>query len=866
MSSSFVWRALVVLVVLAGATFMVFTEPVRLGLDLRGGTQIVLELQDTEQQEVDDDTAERTLEVLRRRVDALGVAEPTLQRQGTRRIIVELPGVTDPEEAENVIGRTAQLAFHPVLGLALDPGDPGSEAPGSEPDVPAGGEDAPGGEEAPTDPELAPGEEPAGGDAAGRPVATLASLVLDSAQEAPAGEPEPVEDADPDVPEPSPDDRGEERILPDDTGMPIRLGPAALTGDHVASAAARFDDLGGGWRVDIDFRGEGGTLWAQLTGEAACAPPGEPQRRVAIVLDDDVISSPQVAVDVQCGVGITGGSTVITGNFTQAEAQELALLIRAGALPVPVETIAQSTVGPTLGETAIANSIRAVILGGILTIVFLLAYYRFLGLVAALALGAYGVIAYAVLLGLDAVLTLPGIAGFVLAIGMAVDGNILVFERAKEEHATGRQVRPSMLAGFQRAFSAIADSNITTLIAAATLFFFATGAVRGFGVTLSIGVVVSMFSTLVVTRVLIEIAVRIGAIRNRPALVGMKVGHRFRRLLAERRPDIVGRSKLWFAVSGLLLVLAVVGMFARGFNWGIEFTGGNLFEYAVTEPVDIDELRSDIAALGFPRAVIQDTGVDEQGRQRVTIRTPELSEGDAERIQDAVRSHGGQLETLQDEFVGPTIGQELRQRALIALFIALGAQLLYMAIRFRWTYGTGAVLAMFHDVVILIGLFAWMGKLIDGVFVAALLTVIGYSVNDTVVVFDRVREERLKRIRDPLAEVANDAALETLPRTVNTGLSTLFILVTLFMLGGETLTDFALALIVGIVVGTYSSVFAASPVAVALESRWPAPVRHASGSVSRQPATAGGARKRAGAARGTGAGRQPIKPGSGKKR
>jgi SecD/SecF fusion protein len=743
MSKAFRWRVLLVVAVLGGAVALVLTRPVVLGLDLRGGTQIVLEAQDTPEQKVDSDTASRTLEVLRRRVDALGVSEPTLQRSGDRRIIVELPGVADPDQALAVIGRTAQLAFHPVIGLA-DASTPTTAEPGGDP------------------PEL---------------------------------------------------------VLNDADGSRLRLGAPQVTCAGVGTARATLGgSFGGLWEVQVEFRGDGSRQWAELTGEAACAAPGDPARRIAIVLDDEVVSSPAVSPEVQCGAGISGGDTVITGQFTQREAKDLALLIRAGALPVPVTVVEQRTIGPTLGDAAISASVKATIIGASLTVLYMLVYYRLLGALAALALGAYGLISFAVLVAMQATLTLPGIAGFVLAIGMAVDANVLVFERLKEEHGTGRSLRSSAAAGFRNAWSAIVDSNATTLLAALILFFFASGAVRGFGITLSVGVVVSMFSALVVTRALVEIVVRREAMGRRPKLLGLEVGGRLRRWLAERGPDLLGRARLWFSISAVVVALAVAGIAVRGLSYGLEFSGGRLVEYSTERPVNLDQLRSELAGSGLPRAVVQ-----ESGDANIVVRSGRLSDEERERVKEAVERLGGAATQQREEFVGPTIGAELRRQAVIALALALGAQLLYLAVRFRWTYGSAAVLTMFHDVVILLGVFAWLGKELDGVFLAALLTVIGYSINDSVVVFDRIREQRRARAREPLVTVANDACLQTIPRTVNTGLGALFILAALYVLGGETLTDFALALLVGIVVGTYSSVFTAAPLAVLLERRRPAP-------------------------------------------
>jgi SecD/SecF fusion protein len=723
---------------IGAAVYVVVSTPIKLGLDLRGGTQIVLEAQDTAEITVDSDVTGRTLEVLRRRVDAFGVAEPTLQVSGDRRIIIELPGVDDPDQALEVIGRTAQLTFHPVL-------------------------DAVGSGTAPED---------VGG-----------------------------------------------LVLPGEPGEDVVLGPAAVTGDQVESATSIFDSQGSGlWAVSIQFRPDGEQQWADLTAEAACAPQGDPHRRVAIVLDSAVLSSPSVSPSVQCDVGITGGATLITGNFDEESAGELALLVRAGALPVPVEVIERGTIGPSLGEAAIAASLQAALIGAGLTILYMIAYYRVMGLAAAFSLVVYGLLSYAVLVWLGATLTLPGIAGFVLAIGMAVDANVLVYERAKEEYVVDPSLGRSILAGFQRAWSAIADANMTTLLAAILLFFFASGAVRGFGVTLTVGVLVSMFSALVVTRVLLELLARIPALQNRPALMGMNVGHRLQEWLKTSGPNLFANPRRWLIISGIAVLIAIAGPISQGLNFGLEFLGGQLVEFSVTQPVDLDEMRQDLAEQGLPRALIQETG---QGN--IVIRTEELDADQEQVLEDVVSERGGEVEMVRDQFVGPTLGREIRNRALIALGLALLVQLAYLAIRFRWTIGLAAVVSMFHDVIIVIGLFAWLGRTLDGVFLAALLTVIGYSINDSVVIFDRIREVRRDRPDEPLELIANDACLRTVPRTINTGLGAIMILVALLVLGGDTLADFALALLIGILVGTYSSVFTATPLAIALENRFPGP-------------------------------------------
>jgi SecD/SecF fusion protein len=786
-------RAVLALVVLGVSGWLVATRPARLGLDLRGGTQIVLETRDGELAKANSQTTDQALEVLRRRVDELGVTEPTLARSGERRIIVELPGVTDPRQAVEVIGRTAQLTFRPVLGIAPDEPAPipsGSPAPSASPAPAASGNAA------------APSESAAPASDAPSPGA--------SAETSPGASPGAT-----------PPGAGSEVVLPDESGQRLRLGPAALSGQQVGGANAQLGQIGE-WQVAIDFTGGGERAWQEMTGKAACAPAGDPTRRVAIVLDDKVISSPQVETTVACDVGITGGSTVITGSFDSASAKDLALLVRAGALPVPVDVIEQRTVGPTLGKEAIEASAQAAVIGVIATILFIIAVYRIVGGLAAIALIAYGLISYAALLAIGATLTLPGLAGFVLAIGMAVDANVLVFERAREEYAAGkRSLRTSMRAGFANAWSAIIDSNVTTVLAAGLLFFLASGPVRGFGITLTIGVIASMFTALVLTRVLADTALRQKWLSKRPRWSGLGNVGWVRRMLERRNPDVMGRRRLWLTVSAIAVVLAIGGIAVRGLNFGVEFTGGRLVEYATSQPLSADAARAAVADAGLSRAV-----VNESGEGNVSVRSGGFDDDAERRVRDALADAGaGTVELLRDEQIGPSLGDELRRKALIALAVALAAQLVYLAIRFRWQWSSAAVLGMVHDVVILIGVFAWLGKPIDGVFLAALLTVIGYSVNDSVVVFDRVRElvrgaKAMRRDKRPaFADVANTACLQTVPRTVNTGLGAVFVLAALAILGGDSLVDFAVALLIGIIVGTYSSVFLATPLAIVFESR-----------------------------------------------
>ncbi|MEW1696331.1 protein translocase subunit SecD [Streptomyces sp. NPDC091278] len=770
-SRAVLWRALLALGVVALSLWITLTTPPRLGLDLRGGTRIVLQTEDGPTTRADAAATDRALEVLRKRVDGLGVAEPSLARSGERRIVVELPGLSDPREAAEVIGRTAQLTFHAVTGAPEGPAEPAAKD---------------------------------------------GSRVL----------------PDPDAP-----------------GALLALAPPALTGDGVENAEAALDTTGArGWTVDLSFRDRAANTWARLTGDAACAAPGDPARRVAIVLDDRVVSAPGMETGVACGSGIGGGSAQITGGFSGQEARDLAALVRGGALPVPVTTVEQSTVGPTLGAEAIRASALAAVIGLACTGLFVMVVYRLLGVLATVALLLYGLISYAAVVALGATLTLPGLAGFVLAIGIAVDANVLVFERAREEYAALGRVaahdpRRPLGTAFGKVWSAVADSHVTTLLAAGLLFVFATGPVKGFGVTLAIGVLTSLLTAMVITRLLADLTLRLPAVRRRPSVTGIAGLGRLRTRLTRRVPRLMVHRRRWLLSCAGLLMVALAGVGVRGLEFGVEFTGGRVVQYTAERPVDADAARAAVADAGFPDAVVQTTDGgtvgDGSARGDVSVRVRETADDAQREIEAALTRVAGPVEVERDDLIGPSLGGELRTHAVIALGLAVAAQLLYLTLRFRWTYATAAVAAMTQDVLLVVGLFAWLGKPVDSVFLAALLTVVGYSVNDSVVVLDRLRELRRRGGGVPLADLADRAVAQTLPRTVNTGMGALFVLVALAFLGGDSLTDFSVALLAGVVLGMASTVFTAMPLAVSLETRHPAPPP--------RPARAGASRARAGA-------------------
>lgn len=386
---------------------------------------------------------------------------------------------------------------------------------------------------------------------------------------------------------------------------------------------------------------------------------------------------------------------------------------------------------------------------------------------------------------------------------------------SREEYAARPRLERASENGYRNSLSAVGDAAVTSLLAAVLLFGLASGSVRGFGVTLVIGVVVSLFSALVISRLLTLAVLKIPAVRRRPRITGIAEVGPIRKKLESRDPDFLRNAGRILAAGGVVLAVAIGGLLVRGLELGVEFTGGRLVELTTTNTITAEQARDAVAAVGYSNLQVTTTG--DGG---VALRSGELDDAAVGALREAVAGAGGGAEVLRDEMIGPSLGAELALGGIVALAVALAAQFAYLAFRFRWTLGAGAVAALFVNVMVVVGVFAWTGRTADGVFLAALLTVIGYSVNDTVVVLDRVREHWAGRAGEPFHRVVGSAVLSTLPRTVNTGVSTLVILAVLLFLGGTTLADFALALLVGIVVGTISTIVVAGPVAILLQRRW----------------------------------------------
>ncbi len=563
------------------------------------------------------------------------------------------------------------------------------------------------------------------------------------------------------------------------------LGPVELKGSDLVDARVQFDRFNRP-EVALEFTAEGAEKFAKLTRKNI-------GRRLAIVLDGTIYSAPNIQT------AITDGRAVITGIKDLDEASQIALVLRSGSLPVPLHVEEVRAIGPTLGKDAIRAGIVASIVGAVLIFVLLYLYYGFwFGTVAAVGLLYIALLIMGVLSGLGAVLTLPGIAGFILTLGAAVDGNVLSFERIKEELKLGKKLRQAIPDGFVHSTVTILDANISTLLAAAALYQYSTGPVRGFAVMLAIGIVVAVFSNLVFSRWMLE---KIAAAREviPPYWIwGTKIP-----FLKEAR--IFTPATLLFAA----LMGAVV--FFHGFNFGIDFTGGTAYLVRTGTEVSVDQIRSFLDEVGIEgvsakEAIITEVESPLADYKEFSVRVGLLSNDGVIALRRAFEEKLN-AEVLQSEVVGPAVGAELRRNTVLAVLVGLGLILIYMAFRFDWIFGVASVIAVGHDVAITAGAFSLMGLEFTIPIVAALLTIIGYSINDSIIISDRIRENQ-KVVRGvPYNELVDLSINQTLSRTVMTSFTTMLPLLALLFIGGPVLRDFSIALLIGILVGTFSSIY-----------------------------------------------------------
>ncbi len=560
-----------------------------------------------------------------------------------------------------------------------------------------------------------------------------------------------------------------------------------LSGEHVKAAHAYFDQQGYGVSLSLDS--QGGKIFGEMT--AAAAPT---RGQIAIMLDGDIQSAPSVN-----NGAIYGGNAQISGRFTDKEARDLASALE-NPLRVPVEIEETRSVSSTLGTDSIRSGVLAGVTGLILVFLFVMIYYRFAGIIAFIGLLVNIVILFGLMAMFNFVLTLPGIAGIILTIGMAVDANVLIYERLREELAAGKSLSAALEAAYNKAFSAIFDANVTTLITAVILFWQATGSVKGFSVTLILGIIASMFSALLVTRTIFRWLIDLGWLKKLSMLD----------LIPKKNFDFLGKRAIAAAVSVVLIggSIAVVAMRGEK-NLGIDFRGGDLLVVDSTQPVTVPEARQALQGIGLADAQIQ---FEREGmKEMLSFRSPQGTAGEIlGKLQETFPSSG--IVSVSQENVGPQIGLEFAKRAVFALVLGMFGILIYVTIRFEFSFALATVAALLHDVIITIGLFSLLGGELSLVMVGAVLTIAGYSVNDTIVVFDRIRDALKQGARGSTQTLMNTAINETLGRTILTGGTTLLSVGALYFFGGAVLRDFSFAILIGIIIGTYSSIFVASPI------------------------------------------------------
>jgi len=723
-------RVFVIIAVIAASLYYTFPleKHINLGLDLKGGMHVILQVDTSELSEnAKKDVVPRAIEILRNRIDSLGVAEPIIQQQGDKQILVQLPGVTDRDTALRVMGDVAQLEFR----LVSDDADKLTQATG--------------------------GTVPKGFDL---------------------------------------------RYTKDDNEAVLLEDKAALTGEIIADASVDFNQLNQPY-ITLDFTSKGSKEFGKFTQKNI-------GRRLAIVLDGTVLSAPTIQDAIW-------GNGQISGRFSFDEASLLSLALRSGALPAPMHIEEERTIGPLLGKDSIEAGIRAAIIGGVLVIIFMLIYYLSAGIVSSIALIINLLILFGMMGLLNALmpnqpltLTLPGIAGIILTLGMAVDANVLINERIREEIDGGRPLRTAINNGFNKALKAIIDSNTTTLIAAFMLFQFGSGPIKGFAVTLSIGLLVSLFTALFITRTLFNVLLEFKILKKLPML----------RILHNVKIDFVSKRFICYIISIVLIVASIFTLVQKKEKaYGIDFVGGQIQEFQFQTPIKSDALREVLKIVGEEDAVIQQF---DQFPGNVIIRTAKRKAEAHNILVNALNETfpNNPHEVLRIESVGPVVGKALQMAAIYAIVFALGGIMIYVGFRFRhFDFAAAGIIALLHDVFITLGILVMLNRQIDLLVVTALLTIAGYSINDTIIIYDRLRENLLSSKKQKLSDVINLSINQTLSRTILTTITTLLVVVTLFLIGGEVLNTFALCLMIGFIAGTYSTIFIASPLVLAWEKK-----------------------------------------------
>src|SRR4051794_22808539 len=854
---------LLVLALLAASAIVIATKPTVLGLDLKGGTQLVYDARPTPRTpEVTPDAIDRAINIIRTRTDKFGVSEPEISRVGATGIQVGLPNVQNAEQAIAQVGKTAQLYFYdleaniippPKKGLPKDPAHPGTTQPVPPqayalPDLWSAVNFAskqksscPSNECTTTGPTYylfdakshnllsGPAERTSKAD-------PLKDLLLpfrngkkppgSVVKSVPQGTVVAAAPNEPSLTLPQQEISDSKQYVLEDR--------PALNGTEITNPEQQFDPTTQQPNVTFDFTDQGQSAFQQVTQKIAergraSAPLGIAPNQAAafsqhfaIVLDNQVFSNPIIDFNENPnGIDARQGGAQISGNFTISSAQDLATILQTGALPVNLVLVSQSTVSATLGQQALDQGIKAGVIGLAVIILFLLLYYRLLGAVAVLGLVVYGVFFFALVKLIPITLTLPGIAGLVLTIGVAADANIVIFERIKEEARAGRSPLSAIAQGYRKGIATIIDANVITLFTAFILFVLATAGVKGFAFTLGVGTLVSLFTAVLFTQAILGTLGRSKALHSPRALGAgpQRVRWHF---------DFSGASRWFFSMSGTILAIGAIALATNQLNLGIDFTSGAKVTASLAKPATVDQVRS----------ALENANVDNASSAEIqSVENPKLGQNVIE-IQGKIpvnQVNTTVKQTLEKDFglkggedgfngttVGPTFGAQVAKSAVIAIVFSLLVIAAYMAIRFEPKYAIPVIIALFHDILITAGVYSLTGQEVTSGTVAAFLTILGYSMYDTVIVFDRIRENVPRMPRAAFSQIANKSMSEVLTRSLITGLSTVFLVTMLLVFGGTTLKDFAFAMMVGVASGAYSSIFIATPVLTHWKEREPA--------------------------------------------
>jgi SecD/SecF fusion protein len=798
-----------------------------LGLDLKGGLEVVLQAQKVKGQNPTSDDLNTAVSIMRQRIDALGVSEPEIRKQDPNQIVIQLAGVHDPAKAAKIIGQTAVLELYDLESDLRSPsidaqGNPvkhttryGLLAPvqslaksgtpaeyslfGPKKNLIAGPSPTRAGLFDVTHPKLKKGEQvfavPEG----------MVVLTCGGTTPPPAVCPGNAD--------------------PTQVNYYLFQHKPELTGKDLNSGGIRQDfDQTGSPIVRLAFTGHGDHVFQDVTrtlyqrGKLRNAP-----QHFAIVLDGDIKTFPQIDyTDSTLSDGISGGGEITfpSGPGSLGEAKNIALVLKYGALPIPFKRVEQTNVSATLGKDSLNQAKTAALIALLVVAVFLVVLYRFLGLVAVAGLFIYAAFMYAAVLLLNVTVTLPGFAGLILTIGVAADANVVIFERIKEEVRSGKTVRSAVATGYQKGFHTIVDANVVTVITALVLFAVATAQVKGFALMLLIGTVISLVTAVAATRAMLGLLAGFRWFAN-PRFIGAEHEQHGKFL----QIDFMRRRSTWFAISGAIILAGIISLGVQGLNLGIDFKGGSQISFVTPKPASTSQVANIASAIGRPDAEVQGRGSTipkgSSTFESFQVRMKTITPAQQAKFTDLLRSKLGVTRQPDSRVVSSSFSSQVARSAILAVVVSLLLIAAYIALRFDWKYAVPVMIALAHDILITIGVYSLSQREVTTATVAAVLTVLGYSIYDTIIIFDRIRENVPIMRRASFANIANVSLWETIRRSLATTFITLLPIASLLIFGGATLKDFAFALLIGILSGAYSSIFIAAPVLTMFKEREP---------------------------------------------